>query len=431
MAEIRSDVIEHKCPNCGATITFDIESQMVVCEFCGSSFDPSGLLEKDMGLSLDSEDIDLPTNGGEEWSEDDSSNLSEYSCSSCGGSIYTESTTSATMCPFCGSSVILKGRLSGTLMPDKVIPFKKTRELSLEHLDKHCFKKRFVPKGFKENNRLDEIKGVYVPFWVYDAKLDADVTFTGVKERLLVPGKNSDVVERKYYRVTRKGQIAFDHVPADGSSKMPDDLMESLEPFDYSEAVDFSTAYLSGYVADKYDVPQEEMASRVRKRMSEETEKRFKDTVDGFDDVYLKESKIETTESNVEYVLYPVWLFNLKWEDKDFTFAMNGQTGKMVGNLPVDRPKLLAMSLAIFFISMACAWFTAYGDLRGEEMVDYMCLALVISAVVSYSVYYYFSSRLRSVEFREGSEEYYREDSFKVDEKDEELLYRKIEIRHN
>lgn len=429
MEERAKDIIEHKCPNCGATIQFDIGSQKVLCGFCGSSFDPTDMLEEDRGLSLNEEDIRLPTNGGEQWSEEDASNLSEYTCNSCGGSIYTESTTSATMCPFCGNAVILRGRLSGALMPDKVIPFKQTKEMALESLDRHCFKKPFVPKGFKENNSLDEVKGVYVPFWVYDARIDADISFTGVKERLLIPGKNSDVVERRYYRVSRRGSIAFDHVPADGSSKMPDDLMESLEPFDYSEADDFRTAYLSGYVADKYDVPQEDMAGRVRKRMSDETEKRFKETVEGFNDVYLRDSKIDTAESNVDYVLYPVWLFKLKWEDRDYTFAMNGQTGKMVGDLPVEKVKLSAVTVAVFLISMVCAWLTGSGELRGDELANFMGVAFVISLILASAVYYHFHSKLISVGFQEGSGDYYREGSFSVEHTEEEFLYRKIETR--
>ena len=182
--------------------------------------------------------------------------MSEYQCKTCGGNLYTDENTSATICPYCGNAVMLKGRLSGTLKPDLVIPFQMTKEQALKGLAEHTGSKWFVAKAYKESNQLDEVKGLYVPFWVYDADLDADVVYNCVDERTWRSG-NTEYTERKYYRVRRAGDIAFDHVPADGSSKMPDDLMESIEPFDHDKAMDFTTAYLSGYVADKYDIDQE------------------------------------------------------------------------------------------------------------------------------------------------------------------------------
>lgn len=421
-----STTIEHKCPNCGATLEFDIDIQKVRCEYCGSEYDPSDLMVNEGNMEVDPSVIDLPDNGGEQWSDSDLSQLNEYSCSSCGSQLYADDTTSATVCPFCGSAVILKGRLTGSLKPDKVIPFKKNKEQALRILEKHCIKKHFVPKSFKDDRKLDEVKGLYVPYWIYDAEVIADMEYTGVKEKVLIPGKNSDLVELKYYRVHRKGRISFDHVPADGSSKMPDDLMESMEPYDYREADDFKTAYLSGYVADKYDVEQEIAAERVRERIVEETDDRFRDTIKGFDDVYLKDSNIRTEKSNVEYVLYPVWMFNLDWNENKYTYVVNGQTGKIAGNLPVDKIKLRAVSFTVFILLMIGAWWSFSGDLRGEELLDAMVFAGIICLIIEEFIVFWFKSDLQSVESRHGSDDYYREGSMKVDEAEEVFLYRKI-----
>jgi DNA-directed RNA polymerase subunit RPC12/RpoP len=422
------EVIEHKCPQCGATIQFDIESQKVVCEYCGGEFEPSLFDSADEGLSISADDIDLATNGGEKWDDSEMEMFSEYACESCGAALYTDSTTSATVCPFCRSAVILRGRLSGVLMPDKVIPFKQTKEQALEALANHYTKKRFIPKGFKENNKLDEVKGLYVPYWVYDAEISADMNFLGTKERVIAPGKNADVKEISYYGIERKGTIRFDHVPADASSKMPDDLMETLEPYDFAEAEDFKTAYLSGYVADKYDVPQEDVMDRIKQRVADGTEDQFRTTIGAYDSVTLRSADLKTTESNVDYVLYPVWLFNMSWNDRTFTFAMNGQTGKFAGDLPVDKLKLRLFTLGVFGLMMIIGWVVMGHEFYGDDLVNYLVYSTLIFALMAWFVHFYFKSELKNVEFQHGSREYYREGSMDMEIQEDRFLYKKIKM---
>lgn len=279
-------------------MVFDIGSQKVVCNYCGAEYDPRTILVDEDQKEADGSSIGLAENGGEDWNDGDLDSLDEYSCSTCGSGLYTERTTTAAMCPFCGNPVILKGRLEGSLRPDKVIPFKLDKQKALEALDRHYRKRHFVPKGFKEESRLDDIKGLNVPYWVYSADIHADMSYTVVKEHTILLGKQGDVKERKYYCVRREGRISYDHLPADASSKMPDDLMDSLEPFDISEADSFKTDYLSGYVADKYDVPQEDVLPRMRKRMANSVDKAFKKTVEGYDEVSLRSSESRWRDPN-------------------------------------------------------------------------------------------------------------------------------------
>lgn len=420
------DVINHKCPCCGATLEFDAGSQMVKCPYCDSEFDPS-VLKKNEGDLSQNEKVDLAADGGEEWAEEELYGISEYQCQSCGGDIYSDATTSATLCPYCGNAVILKGRLSGTLKPDKVIPFQKTKEQALQGLADHCGGKRFVPKKFLLNNKLEEIKGLYVPFWVYDADLDADVTYRCMTERSWTVG-DTEYTERKYYDVRRAGEIAFDHVPADGSSKMPDDLMESIEPFDYNKSQDFTTGYLSGYVADKYDLDQDAVRPRIRKRMSEGAADAFRSTVHGYDSVEVTSSEISARNSCVDYVLYPVWLMNTDWNGKKFTFAMNGQTGKTVGNLPTDMIKLGGSTLGLFLaITLGLSLLMYFG----MEDFDFgmIIVAIIIGGICAAIFYAYFKSQLKSVEFQHGASNYYRADSMKIEEQSDVFLYKKTSTR--
>ena len=232
--------------------------------------------------------------------------------------------------------MVMKGQFAGDLKPDLVIPFKLDKKAAKEALRRHYNGKRLLPKVFKDENRIDEVKGVYVPFWLFEADANAQIRYRATRIRSW-SDSNYDYTETQYYSVTRGGSLGFDWVPVDGSSKMADDLMESIEPFDLSGAVDFQTAYLSGYLADKYDVSAEESVERANARVRNTTENAFAATVRGYTTVTPVSTNIQLRNGKAKYALYPVWLLNTNWNGKKYTFAMNGQTGKLVGDLPLDK----------------------------------------------------------------------------------------------
>ena len=402
---------------------FDVNSQKIKCPYCDSEFDI-----KEMMANEDlSQNYELADNAGQEWDENEMYGMSEYQCESCGGDIYTDSDTTATICPYCGSAVILKGRLSGVLKPDKVLPFKRTKDEALKALEEHCRKSWFIPKNFIENNKLEEVKGLYAPFWVYDADLFADIKFDCVNVRKWTQG-DVEYTERKYYSVRRAGDIAFDHVPADGSSKIPDDLMESIEPFDFGQVEDFNTGYLSGYVADKYDIDQEQVRPRVKQRMTEGSVDAFRSTVH-YDEVSVSNSDVKAKSSNVDYVLYPVWLMNTKWNDQKFSFAMNGQTGKIVGNLPSDKKKLggvFLATMAIMTVIATVGWFFV----ENEWSFIAAGIGLMFGALISVVIYAIIHGKLVNVEYQHGARNYYRPGSMVLRISTDDFLYKKVTKRN-
>ncbi|MFR4927774.1 MAG: hypothetical protein ACLUB3_07795, partial [Clostridium sp.] len=203
-------------------------------------------------------------------------------------------------------------------------------------LMRHLRVKRLLPKVFKDQNHIDEIKGIYVPFWLFDTDADADIRYRATKVRSW-SDKNYNYTETRFFMVARSGNIGFTRVPVDGSTKMEDDLMESIEPFDFKEAVPFQTAYLAGYMADKYDVGAEESIARANERVKRSTEDNFKSTVTGYTSVTTEQSSVRLHDGSAKYALYPVWILNTTWNGKQYRFAMNGQSGKFVGDLPVDK----------------------------------------------------------------------------------------------
>lgn len=228
------------------------------------------------------------------------------------------------------------GQFTGALKPDYVIPFKLEKKDAIAAMKKHYGGKRLLPKIFSQQNHIDEVKGVYVPVWLFDTDADANIRYKASNVRTWSDSKYN-YTETSFYSVTRSGTLGFERVPVDGSTKMDDALMESIEPFNFSEAVDFQTAYLAGYFADKYDVDSEQSVERANERIKKSTEKAFASTVQGYAMVSPVSSNISFQNGVAKYALYPVWLLSTTWNGNKYTFAMNGQTGKFVGDLPLDK----------------------------------------------------------------------------------------------
>ena len=349
---------EYKCPCCGGAITFDSKIQKMKCPYCDTEFEMDALKGYDAELQNEqTDDMEWDTSAGSEWQEGEADGLRTYVCKSCGGEIVGDANMAATSCPFCDNPIVMMGQFAGALKPDLVIPFKLDKKAAKEGLKKHLTGKRLLPKIFKDQNHIDEIKGIYVPFWLFDTNVDATVRYRATKVRMW-SDHDYDYTETSYYSVERSGEMTFVSVPVDGSEKMADDLMESIEPFKISESVDFQTAYLSGYLADKYDVSEKESINRAHDRMKKSAEEVLADTVKGYASVVPENTNVNISGGKAQYALYPVWILNTTWKDKKYIFAMNGQTGKMTGDLPIDRGiylKWLAGLTAVFTVVLCLA----------------------------------------------------------------------------
>lgn len=326
-----------KCPNCDGAIEFSGATQSMVCPYCGSEFEVEALQAYNDELNgLPQENMTWDTSAGTQWQEGESDGLRVYTCNACGGEIVADETTGASECPFCGNPVIMTGQFAGDLRPDLVIPFKVDKKAAIAALQNHYKGKVLLPKVFKNQNHIKEVKGLYVPVWLFDTDADAYVRYRATKTRHW-SDSSYNYTETSYYSVTRAGGIGFNNVPVDGSTKMDDTLMESIEPFNINEAVDFRTAYLSGYLADKYDVDAEASVARANQRIKSSTEAAFMSTVTGYTSVVPENSVINLRNGCARYALYPVWILNTQWNNQKFTFGINGQTGKIVGDLPMDK----------------------------------------------------------------------------------------------
>ena len=345
---VRSTSVDHKCPNCSAKLNFNIELQKWKCDYCDSQFTLEELQKRlnNAATSKKNDDNDLVV--------DDDNTYVQYNCPDCGAEIIADEQTSATFCIYCGNTAILKNKLAGKFKPDYIIPFKKTEEDARNAFKTISKGKPFTPKSFISNANIEKIRGVYIPFWLYDIWLKGTVKISATKVTSWSSG-NTHYTKTDYYDVERAGDMKFKRIPVDGSSRFDDALMNTIEPFNYNDLKEYNHAYLSGFVAEKYDIDKYVLFKEARNRTLATGEQVFLDTCKGYSSKIVKSKYLFPQTENCEYVLLPVYMVNVKYEGKYYTFAMNGQTGEFVGNVPISKGKVFIKTFIAFLIAFVGA----------------------------------------------------------------------------
>ena len=357
--------VSYKCPNCSAPLSFLPGHSKVTCEYCGAELEVSAvedLFRKKQELAVkarEAQEAKWNTDAaGEEWSSEEAQALKAFTCSSCGAEIVCDENTMATECVYCGNPTMIPKRFDGMLKPDYVIPFKKTKEEAVAALKRFYEGKRLLPSAFTANNRVEAIQPMYVPFWLFDSEVEAHANFRAESINVIDTG-DEIIKEISVYSCERGGTMQFQKIPVDGSNKMDNSYMESIEPFNYADLVPFSAAYLTGYLADKYDVDAEASAPRADKRVEKSAVEVLSSTVQNYDFVSEQSSAVIKSGGKVSYVMVPVWILTTRYNDKPYTFMMNGQTGKFVGSLPYDSTKAFLYPAVCSLILIPIIYFIA------------------------------------------------------------------------
>lgn len=367
-----TQVTNYQCPACTGPLHYSAKSGKLECDYCDSSFDVAEIealyARKEAEAAAAKQAADAKAEAAQAakaeaaeaaaasggWDTSDLSRdwgaeadgLRVYSCPSCGAELICDQSTAATACPYCGNPAIVPGQFSGALRPDYILPFRLSKDDAVQALRAHYKGKPFLPRSFTSANHIEQIQGVYVPFWLFDGGAEGAASYRASNTNVYETG-DYEITETRHYHVVRAGSLAFEKIPVDASSKMPDDHMDSIEPFDYAQLRPFSTAYLPGYLADKYDVTIDDSRDRADTRCRETLAQALRDTVTGYGACVTEREDIALWRGKVHYALLPVWMLSTKWRGQDFLFAMNGQTGKLVGDLPTDRGRFWGMFAAI------------------------------------------------------------------------------------
>ncbi len=348
-----NDILKLQCPTCGATIVFDIGRELVVCEYCESEY-PIEYFDDLIAQNDKKQDLDWRVESlKKEYKEMEAKE--GLVCTSCGAEVINNGSTVATECMYCGNAIIIVDSIKGMLQPDGVLPFKIQREEAKNLLKKFYSKKILLPSEFTDLNRLNKITGVYVPFWLFSGKGVFNFTYEPNKVSTSREGGYL-VTKTKHYELDVTGDIDYVELPANASSKMPSDYMDGLEPFDFNALSEFSPSYMASFYAEKFDVSVDECTEHIKDRVFFDVDSK----ADYAKWKYLQKKKVEPTTSkekshtylleneNIQYVLLPVWMLNTKYKGRNYHYAINGQTGKVSGKLPIDRNKLMLLSLSVF-----------------------------------------------------------------------------------
>ena len=382
---------EYKCPNCAGAISFDSATQKMNCPYCDSEFEIADLDDYQQELDAHSQEgVCWTARMGaiRSWEESDMEGLECGSCPSCGAELVGDGNTIAMVCPCCGNAQIVKARISGLLKPDWLIPFKLDRKAAVDALAKFCHGKRLLPNCFTEQNRVECVQGLYLPFWLFDAKARGHVRYRATKVSAWSDSQ-FNYTKTDHFSVVRDGTLDFEKVPVNGSDKMDDGYMDAIEPFDYAGLKDFSTAFLAGHAAEKFDVDAEKSKERAGERIKVSVEDQFARSVKGYSSVRVESSSVNVEDGAVRYSLFPVWVLNTLYKGKNHLFMMNGQTGLLAGRLPVDKAKcwkyralIAGISGAVLTLGVQALRIFAGGDL-GELVRDFTAPLLIAAWAIA------------------------------------------------
>lgn len=340
--------VTYKCPSCGSPLIYDGHVQELACQSCGNTFEVETVQQIN---SIEQQNAQSPETTN--WQVDDKpytqeevSRTRSFSCSSCGAELITDETTVATNCAFCGSPSIIPTQFSEETRPSLIIPFTISKEQATAKFHNYFKGKKLIPNLFKRNNTIDEIRQLYVPYWLFSCQADAQITYNATKVHSFRQGQYR-VTQTRHYVVHRAGTLNFRDLPVDASSKIDNAITESVEPYNLDGAVDFVPQTLSGAQANRADVSIEESKRRADQRIQTSTENALRQTVVGYTSVIPRFINVRIPDGKSVPALYPLWHITTKKENKTYTFAINGQTGELTCDIPFSMPKLLTWFLGL------------------------------------------------------------------------------------
>ena len=345
--------VTYQCPNCSAGLTFDPEKQKFCCEFCLSEFTEQELAETTTAKAAEeaaSAAAEAAAEAGEIPDEEYCAQMGEYHCAACGADIVCDDTTAATECPYCHNPIILGGRLAGQMRPQKVIPFQFDREAAKAKFREFTRKKWFVPRSFVDEAQLEHICGIYYPFWCTDADTTAAMAARATRVRTWRAGEYR-YTETSNFHVYRKGEIHFEDIVTPALREEDREMLNGILPYPSDSLQEFSMSYLSGFVAKKRDIEKEEVREAVRARMIGYAQQLLQRTIQGYATVVPAAPRMLTNRIQWDYTLMPIWMLTYTRKGRTYTYAMNGYTGKIYGEMPVSGKKLAVLGAVVGIVA--------------------------------------------------------------------------------
>lgn len=317
------------CPNCGGQMKFNIPTQDLYCEYCGTHMDPYSYEE------------------GRNAKEEKTFDTTVFICPQCGGEIIGEDTSAAEFCSFCGASTVLESRISKERRPNYIIPFQKTKDECKEAYLSFVKKAVFAPKELRDARCIDSFRGIYIPYWAYFVDQKAHVSMPGSKTY-----RSGNYMCTDHYALDFDLNAYYKGLSYDASSSFDDSISAGIVPYDVRGMKEFVPSILSGFYADTSDVDCNLYIGDVMSIADDSTmeciskEPEFYGITPDMKASKTSFSRTFNTQCEaVDSALYPVWFMSYRKKDRVAYAVVNGQTGKVTADLPVDTRKYILISL--------------------------------------------------------------------------------------
>ena len=338
---------KYNCKNCGAELYWDSNANCLKCEYCDHEFQitdfETGESEKEQEDKKHSNEPEVADEHSKATDDSDSVELVVYKCNHCGAEIVTAKSTVATTCAYCGRAITMTNKMVDEFKPDLIIPFCIDEKQAKEIYKKYVHSSFLTPKEFKSENTIKKIKGIYVPFWLHTFVNNTNAVVYGENITSMRRGDDK-IVEHHMYNIMIDAEGKFTNIPTDALKNLDNKLMDAIEPFDYQKLVEFKAAYMAGFYAEEYNEGADETIARATERAKQTmlSKVEYEAGVYGIKRIQSSNEQIQDRQS--KYAMLPVWLLNVEHKGKEYLFAINGETGKIVGKLPMSIPKLLAVA---------------------------------------------------------------------------------------
>jgi len=341
----------YRCQTCSAEMTYDAGTQKLRCDHCGTTQDVPAQGPEGSHIQV----YDLTAGLRQEQLGGMGRPAMAVRCKECGATVQFEQNITTTQCPFCGSSYVAPQEVSAkSIRPESLVPFRVDRANAGKRFSDWIGGLWFRPNDLKAKAKVQNIDGVYVPFWAYNAHAHSNWTaqagyyyYVTVTKRDS-QGKTRTVQERRIRWVPAWGQRDDDYrdLLICASKGLPPDLVLKVQNFDCNQLAPYNPAYLSGWRAEEYVVNLQEGWGQGAQRIADEQYKRCGKDVPG--DTHRALS-VNNTFSNVtwRHILLPLWIAAYRYKEKVYRFLVNGQTGEVVGKAPWSWIKLTILFLVL------------------------------------------------------------------------------------
>lgn len=334
------------CKTCGAELYWDSEANCLKCEYCDSEYkvfefdkEKQEELLTESDITKEQQELQAADEYAKATDDSELNDLVVYQCSHCKAEIVTARSTVATTCAFCGRAISITNKLVNDFRPDAIIPFEINEKEAKEIYKKYIRSTFLTPKEFGTDGVLKKIKGIYVPFWLHS--FDSDTKATIYCENITSHRRGDDkIIDHHMYQVTVDAKGSFKDIPTDGLKHLDDALMDAIEPFDYSKLAEFNPAYMAGYYAEEYNESDKVTRARATDRAKQTMRAQMEQEAGAFAVKQLRSYDEDLSQVTAKYAMLPVWLLNVTYKEKEYLYAINGETGKIVGKLPISVQKL-------------------------------------------------------------------------------------------